>query len=291
MADAYSKHLQHLGYSAIALPSSAFRPLALVWERGGKRGWSDDFDYLVQQPALGKPPVAPPVAFPTLAGKTVRNLSVTPTISVLSGLISALGGGTLKLSGGFEHASTITFEYEEVTMTQVSEAALDAFLRSGTPPPRDTLLHSYLSDHLFVATRVLSAKRFTVSADTSDGRSIELEVPVISNAVGAGVKVEKKTETGTKITFTGDQPAAFAFQAFQVTLESAGGGLNRLVLKPAKAGSVSTHYKAVVDGLPDDAGATEVEGFEATVLTAADGVPVLDTTSPQALPEAADATA
>jgi hypothetical protein len=240
MADAFTKHLANLGFTAVALPNSVFGPLSLVYEYHGRRGWSNDFGALVQGATNAVPAVSPPIGYPDLSGKVIHSSDVKGALSILSGLIGALGGGTLGLKGGFESASTIEFEYSQVTMTEVSPVTLEQFLQSGAPPSMDGLLGRYLDDHLFVATRVLRSREFTVSAKRSSGQSIGLDVPVIKNAVGAKIDVEVKDESNTKIAFKGNQDVSFAFDAFWIRVKKGAGGKQVMYLQPTKPGGPST---------------------------------------------------
>jgi hypothetical protein len=272
MADSFTKHLRERGFNAIALPTSSFGALSLVYEFHGRRGWSNDFEHLVQNQAA-PPTVQGPTQEPDLSGKVVNKLEASGTLSVLGGLISALGGGTLGVKGGFEKASTITFEYGQVSMVQVSEAGLDAYLRAGTPPPKDSLLGKYLTDHLYVATRVLRSRSFTVSAQDSKGQAIGLDIPVIQNAVGAKVSVERSSSSDTKIVFKGDVDVSFAFQAFLV--EQSGG---KLSIKPTKAGTIETRKAINFDEVQgeDELRPTLIDADEALVLDTKSEHRVLD---------------
>jgi hypothetical protein len=247
MADAFTKHLADLGLTAIALPNGVFGPLSLIYEWHGRRGWSNDFGALVQNGAGSPPPVSAPAAFPDLSGKVVHSSDVKGGLSILSGLIGALGGGTLGIKGGFESASTIEFQYSSVTMVEVSAVGLENFIASGSPPSPDTLLGRYLGDHLFVATRVLRSREFLISAQQSSGQSIALDVPVLQQAVGANVAVEKKDASSFKIGFKGDQDVSFAFVPYWIRLKTKG-GKSTMYLQPTKPGGVSTTQVAMLSG-------------------------------------------
>jgi hypothetical protein len=47
MSDPFTSHLANLGFNAIALPTSVFAPLSLVFEYHSRRGWSNDFGALI----------------------------------------------------------------------------------------------------------------------------------------------------------------------------------------------------------------------------------------------------
>jgi hypothetical protein len=235
MADAFTKHLVQFGYTAIALPTSRFGALSLIFELNTKRGWLNDFDSLVNGAPGTPPPVSAPSVEPDFSGKVVRSLGASGTLNVLGGLIGALGGGTLGLRGGLERASTVTFQYGQVSMVDVSPVKLDTFLRTAPAPASNALLGRYLDDNLWVATRVLRSRSFTIGVQDSRGVTLGLEVPVIQNMIGAAVSVEKSTKIDGAISFSGEQDISFAFQAYLIEREK---GL--MTLRPARAGSPAT---------------------------------------------------
>jgi hypothetical protein len=208
--------------------------------------------------------VTAPVAYPGLSGKVVRSSDVGGSLKILSGLIGALGGGTLGLDAQFKSGSTVTFEYGNVTMTEISPVALEQYLRSGEAPPEDSLLGRYLSDHLFIATRVLRARKFSINVQRSNGQSIGVDLPVIQNAVGAAIKVTHSGEAEATITFEGDQDVAFAFEAYWVREDD-----GELYLQPTKAGKVGTTRKAAI---VESADADADDAFEAEDVFATDDV-------------------
>ena len=76
----------------------------------------------------------------------------------------------------------------------------------------------------------MKAKKFTVTAEKSNGTGVELEVPVIQQAVGGSVKVSADSERSSKITYEGPVALTFGFQAFEVGV--AGGVLSLVSAKP-----------------------------------------------------------
>lgn len=243
MPNTFAQHLRELKYNPLAAPTSRFGVMSLVYEHKGNRGWSSDLEYLVRNPTKSAPVPKDPSPEGDLSGREVKELEVKGTINILSGLIAALGGGTLGLRGGFDTASTVTFRYGEVTSVEVSEAELDDYIQSGTSD-RGSVPGRYLGDHLYVANRVLRSRNFEVSAKDQYGRSIGLDLPVISKAVGAKVDTKWSDTSERTIAFTGDLDVTFAFQAFRI-LEK--GGQMRIFPAQAGAGGLDNLFNLKVD--------------------------------------------
>lgn len=278
MGNAFAQHLRALNYNALASPTSRFGIMSLVYEHKGSRGWSSDLGLLVRDATQPRPVQQGPVAEPNLSGKEVRDLSIGGTINILSGLISALGGGTLGLKGGFERASTVTFRYGDVSAIDVSEGELDRYIQSGTSDP-GSVPGRYLRDHLYVASRILRSRSFEVSAKDANNQSIALDLPVISNAIGAKVETKWSQTSERTIAFAGDVDVTFAFQAFRI-LEKAG----KMRIFPAAAGAGGlAHVYAdkidvagikgiVVDGSAGDLVEASEQSMGKPVLIAEDAV-------------------
>lgn len=235
MPNSLVKSLKDVGYSPVALPSSTFGALAMPYEWHGRRGWlrATEFRNLIGGGAL--PEIAGPDPEVDFSGKTVTKLEANATLSILSGLIGALGGGTLGLKGGLERASTVTFTYGQVTSVDVSPTSIEQALANLTVPPASSALGRLLRDHLFVVNRVLRSREFSIQVQDSSGENIGIDVPVIQQAIGASVSVNISGSSDRTVTFKGERDVAFAFQAWWMKLDD-----GEVSLVPTRAGSVST---------------------------------------------------
>lgn len=235
MANAITRVLKDHGWTAIPFPNSSFRLFTLVFERRGSRGHSNDFEYLA--PGL-IPRILPDdiSQIPDLSGARTEGLDVSLGLSILSGLISALGGGTLGLKAGFKNADKVTIAYSGLSGQSISPVALQQGLNQALLPAGG-LLRDWLDDNLYVATSVLYARKISIEATRSNGTEAGLDVPVISGAASGSVKVTTQNETQSKLLFEGTQPAPIALVLYKVTKTTVGGA-KRLSLASVKQGTV-----------------------------------------------------
>jgi hypothetical protein len=250
MADAITAALKRQGWTAIPFPNSSFRLLTLVFERGGARGHSNDFEYLAPGVA-GRLPVEDIDQVPDISGDRSQTRDLSLGISILSGLISALGGGTLGLKLGFKNADKVTMSYAGLSAQAISPVALQHSL-SRVPAPTGGLLRDWLDDNLYVATSVLSAKKILIDATKTSGQEAALDVPVISGAVGGNVKVTAGNETKSKVIFESDRPAPIALVLYEIN-KIRSGGAEKLTLDTIKQGQVDIKAAGHEDAPPEPA--------------------------------------
>lgn len=235
MAVLWTKQLADKGFTGISLPSNEFAPLTLVYEYHGARSHENAFDNLAPGVAASLPPTVSAGDLPSISGVQTRSLDLGLGLKVLSGLISALGGGTLGLDAGFKSASKITFAYTGVSSETLNAVSLQMALNA-VAPPASGLLADWLGDHLFVITSVLRASKITVTAHSDSGAKVGLDVPVISGAASGSVNVDVSHAADGTVTYEGTTPVAFAAKLFQIVPAKIGGA-KRLTLKSVKQGS------------------------------------------------------
>jgi hypothetical protein len=106
----------------------------------------------------------------------------------------------------------------------VDVLALEKFITAGLisahiPPGT---LDKLLDDEVYVVTSVLKTKKILVAAHGEAGASVQVDVPVIQQAVGANLKVETGGTAAGSVAFEGQVPVAFAFQAVQLVFDDSG---------------------------------------------------------------------
>ncbi|MGB7373276.1 hypothetical protein [Pontixanthobacter sp.] len=236
MASSWQKSLAQLGYTPIRLPSADFDIFTLVYEHDSRRGHDNAFHILTAGATGTRPVPRRNIAAAMIEGTAKRIHNISIGLSILQGLLSALGGAKMGLSIGFENASEVTFSYADVTKDIVSAVELEMFLRTAKAPDSG-LLKGWLDDNLWIMTSVLKSKKIEVTAKDSHGQNLELDVPVIRDAIGGNLKVSRPSSSSTGIAFEGEVPLPFAAQVYKVRRFS-GDDPDSLSLREAKAGSV-----------------------------------------------------
>lgn len=265
MTDQWTKHLADKGYTAISLPSDEFRLLTLTFERNGGRGHENAFDQLAAGIRQQLPEPDKNVNIPAIAGERTRTVDVSAGLKLLSGLIAALGAGTLGLDAGFKAARKVTFAYDGLSSETLNAVLLQNLLNT-VKAPAGGLLRDWLDDHLYVITSVLRAKKISVTAHDQSGVEVGLDVPVIEGAASGKIGFNFSGTNDSTVTFDGETPVPVAVRLFQVEKTKVGGE-RMLTLKTVKEGAVTVkaiagagHFATglpVIDGLSDGEDADE----------------------------------
>jgi hypothetical protein len=230
--------LKDFSYNVVRLPRTNIRPLQLFEKQ------DNDLVYLGEMSKLFKaganaplPDVGPDEQAGFINGQRSRDLKLSVGLSILSGIISALGGGTLGLSVGYNKASTLSFVFDDVKVNQIDRLDLSRYLTAATidaavgPPAK--LVEA---DKLYVITSTIKSKKFTTEAKKSDGTSVGVDVPVISNAMSGKVEVKTEGSSQSKVTYEGATPLVFGFQAIRLVYEN-GRFVQAVPIGPAEVGA------------------------------------------------------
>lgn len=231
------KALKSIGYNVVLLPRVDLRPTQLLVANDKRLSRLGEMaTVFVQRP--GAPPlpaIGPDRPGPNIAITKTAALDATVGLNILGGLISALGGSTLGLNLAFAKAAKIQMEYSGTKENAAEPAAIDQFLAGAGLNPFSKAAKDMLeADLVYVVTSTLKANKVNVTATDANKHAIGIDVPVLANAVGGSMKVTASSSTATTVTFEGEVPLAFAFQAIRLFFEdgayrtfkpTAGGGL------------------------------------------------------------------
>src|SRR5215475_2654128 len=130
--DPFLNLLKSISYLPLRLPRADVQPLQLLSIDGKELAV---LGQLVDAMKPGPNAVLPPIANDIqTAGQISGTRSATVKLSIglnlLSGIIGALTGRNLDVSAAYQRASTLTFEFDDVTVNNVSVILLDKFLNS-----------------------------------------------------------------------------------------------------------------------------------------------------------------
>ena len=212
--------LKDFSYNVVRLPRTGIRPLQILEKQG------DDLVVLGEVPDLFKagnialPPVGPDEQAAFINGKRTRNLSISVGLSLLGGIIGAITGSKVKLDAGYKKASALAFEFHDVKVNQINQLQLSKFLTAAkideTVGPPAKLLEA---DKLYIITSTIKSTKFTTEALKEGGLAVEVDTPIIKSVVGASVAVQSEGSSKSKITYKGDVPLVFGFQAVRMEFE------------------------------------------------------------------------
>ena len=242
--------LRSFGYSVFRVPRMSAQPLDVLHRNGKDLTRLGTITDVVETGAVTVPPVhrddRPGV---NIEGSESSKVNVNIRDSNLRTYIGALGGGSLSVQTGFSRARSVTFTYASVLEDSIDVLALERFVRAGRISPflPSGTVDKLIDDEIYVITSVLKTNRLIVTGHAEAGVTVQLDVPVIQQAVGANVKVGSEGTSGVGVAFEGPVPIPFAFQAVQLMFDASGEFLTTEALAAGEAAA-----RAVAAHVPGD---------------------------------------
>ena len=235
--DPFVTYLKSFGYNALQLPRANVSPLQVLAKSGKDLNWLGDLsDVFNVQTAEVLPLIERDVVASSISGQRSGEVSIGVGLSLLGGVISALGGSKVGLDVGYKRATSAVFEFPEVLSDTVSVVKLDRFLGASDVNPNAVSVGKMLeADQIFVITSTIKSRKYTVVAKDKSGVDVAFDVPVIQNAVGGDVKVSAGGDRTGKVTYEGATPLVFGFQAVQLFYEKGA----YTAFEPVAAGTVT----------------------------------------------------
>ena len=221
-ADPSLAALRSKGYNVVQLPRVDLLPTHLLVAKGDRLQRLGEL-LSVFVPAPGgapTPPIKPDKPGPNISGTKTEQIDAGIGLNILGGLISALGGSTLGINLAFAKASTLQFEFSSTLENSTEVALVDQFISSSTVNPFARAVAEMLNnDEVYVVTSTLKSAKIVVSAKDSSNRSIDIDLPVISNAIGGNIRVGHEAAGSSVVSFEGAIPLVFGFQAVQLIFD------------------------------------------------------------------------
>lgn len=223
--DPFLNLLKDIGYLPLRLPRADVQPLQLLNVSGKEFTLLGDVaDAMSPSNGATLPPIKPDI---TTAGAIQGTHSSTVQLSIglniLGNILGALTGNNLDVSAGFKNASTITFEFADVTVSNVSIILLDQFLNLATINSVSKQIQDLmLAGNAGVTTSVARTKKYIVSAQDNHGVDVHADVPVIKGIAGGKVDVSTAGNNNNKVVFDGASPITFGVQAVRLSFDDKG---------------------------------------------------------------------
>jgi hypothetical protein len=230
--------LRSFGYSVQRTPKAGTTPL-LVYHRKGR-----DLDRLGSITDLLAPGTVPVPAVITDAspglsidGKESGTVNASIGVTILGSIIRAMGGSDLGLAAQYEKARTVVLSYADVMEDRVERLQLEQFVHAARIRPENApgLVEKLLDDEIYVVTATLKSKKFVVKAQDGRGMKVDLDVPVIKQAVGGNVNVVAGAGLNGSVVFEGTVPVVFGVQAVQLVFSEDGRFMTTEQLRPGDA--------------------------------------------------------
>jgi len=234
--DPIPDHLKNYGYCTLYPPRASAMPLDLLLRK--KKVLHDWGNLQIFQSSLPLPHTQKDITATTFVGTLKSSYTFSVGLTVLGSLIKVAGGKDLGLKAIYEKANILEFQYKGIQAWFVSPTEIDRYLNSSKLEDGYDSSRKYLKDdNLYILSRVVKANKIVVTAKRGDKTNIELDVPVIQEAVGGEIKVSVDTEQTSEITYEAIAPLCFGFQALQIDYDDDNGKFVYM-LKPVIAGDV-----------------------------------------------------
>jgi hypothetical protein len=230
--------LKSFGYSVFRVPRLGAGPLDLLHRNGKDLTRLGGILDLITTGAVSMPVVhrddRPGVS---IEGTESSKVNVSIGLNILGAFLGAMGGGNLGLQAGFKRAKTVTFKYVAVTEDSVDVLPLEQFIRAGTINPHipPGTVDKLIDDQVYAITSVLKTKQIVVAAQGDAGQNVQLDVPVIQQAVGGSLTVGTEGSIQSTVSFEGPIAIPFAFQAVKLVFDDSQAFLTTEALPPGDA--------------------------------------------------------
>jgi hypothetical protein len=244
-SDPLLTYLKETGYNAIRLPKADVRPLQ-VYSRTGKdlERLGELSSLMVTGNNVQTPTIKADVPAAGVAGQRTSDLSFGVGLSILGTILGAMGGSKLGLEAKYQQAKYVAFEFPEVLADSIELVALDQYFGDADVNPFSVHVARMLeSDELYVTTATIKATKFAVEAKKSATVGLQIDVPVIQEVVGGNVKVSASAGATSKLTYQGNVPLVFGFQAVRLFYDQG----SYKAFKPVGIGDVAMKSLTKVD--------------------------------------------
>jgi hypothetical protein len=247
--DPFLSCLEDFGYCVVRLPDADLDPLQLLLRRG------DDMErlgrlstVLVPGPHVALPHVTRGQPAASISGRRTGHLDVGVGLSLLGGVIAAMGGSQIGIDDTYRAAHTITFKFRDVIEDSVEPAALDQWLADASISRRSVHVGSLLeAGDVYATTAVIRSRSLTVEARDEQGATLSVQVPALEHVANGRLTVSQAADNTAAVVYSGKTPLAFGFRAVRLfyddgrytgfeALDAGEAGLRRLRLSASGLG-------------------------------------------------------
>lgn len=215
-------YLKQYGYSVVRLPRADLPPGSLLERDGSDLVDLGGLDSVFLQGDTPPPRPTLNERVGQMSGHITTTLSLGLGLSLLGQFLKAFGGTSAGLEAQFKQAKTMTFEFDEPYSDSIAPADLEKFLSRADIDPRSVNAQRLLDeDKVYVLTRTLKAKHFLLEGKNEREAGVRVDVPAISDIVGAEVQVATTSGSSSKVSFDGPELLVFGIQAVRLSYEGA----------------------------------------------------------------------
>jgi hypothetical protein len=219
-------YLNSLGYNVLKLPREKLSVMTII---GRHNGVMQELGLLSN---IWKTEVKPPEqeeqeVGSEINGQETNDLKLSIGLEILSGILKVMGAVTPEVDFAYQNAKSLQFGFKNVTMKHVQPFLVGEYLSKGDLNEKNPF-GSYFTDEdkeAFVVTDVLVSNAIKVTAKNRDGLAVGVDVPAISKAVSAKIKVKFDQKEETVVTYEGATSLAFGFKVFGIQYANGNWGI------------------------------------------------------------------
>ena len=213
-----------IGFLPLRLPRADVQPLQLLNLDGKKFSLVGDLDEAMNSGPAKLPAITKDIATAgQIQGTRSSTVKARLGLDILGNILGALTGTKLDVSAGFQNATTLTFEFGDVTVSTVSIILLDKYLNVATIDPTAKQIKQLMqAGKVGVTTAVARSKKYIVSAQNDKGADIKADVPVIKGIASGNLSVSTTGGKSQKVIFEGPAAVTFGVQAAQLRFDKSG---------------------------------------------------------------------
>jgi hypothetical protein len=221
-SDPFVNALKSAGYNMVRLPKADIQPMQLLYKNGDAlERLGAVTKLLVEGGNIQVPAMTTGTRAANISGTRTSEMKIGFGLSLLGTIIGAMGGATIGLETEYSRAKTAAFEFNDVLEDRIEVLDLDQYLGDADINPASVYVGKLLeADKLFITTAIIKSTKFTFEAKDASGNKIDLNVPAIQGIVSGKVKVGVESAASTKLTYEGETPLVFGFQAVQIFYEN-----------------------------------------------------------------------
>ena len=216
-SDPMLQALKAINYLVVRLPKADLHPLHIMSRDGKNMVRLGDITNVFKKGQVDHPPIKTGDPQASINGSRTGSMKIGLGLSVLGSIIGAMGGSKLGLDVAYKNVKSAVFEFQNVTEDKVGIDLLDKFLNDADIDPASVAVGKLLDENsVYIITAVLRSDTFVFDTSSATDVGVTLDVPVIQQAVGGKITIDSQNATKTKLSYKGNIPLAFGFQAIQL---------------------------------------------------------------------------
>lgn len=216
-------YLAKFGFNVIRLPREGLHPGGVLAGNGPQLEYIGEIsDYWINTP---KPKPKPPKEASIVTGRTIGEFDGKVGLELLGTILKAVNLKVPSLDAGIKGAKSFTFALGKPEIWSLPPVDLGAYLGQGHLVEKNPVANLYFGPGkpvVYIITDLLTSPDLTVEVAKSGDRDLDIDIDALQKAVDCKVNLESKSETGTKISFSGDKRLAFGFRAIRAQVQADG---------------------------------------------------------------------